>query len=106
MNDLQLEDIKRHPAWHGELDTANVTNLLEGSGVTAFILTQGSDRNSYLLSYAKAEDRSIFHVILKQDNKKMRWLSYNGATHTSKTLEGVICKAMHCPPEECLPFVR
>lgn len=96
------ENIEHHSAWHRNIDMTMASLLLIQKPPFSFILSPLPQKETYLLTYVR-EDSIITSTIF--NSIEGQWHYRNGDDHICSTLQDLICKAMHCHPEDCKPML-
>ncbi len=98
---LKASTIESHPAWHNRVDFNEINTLLEKTPPFTFILSSLDRKDTYLLSYVRA-DHVVSHVQFTRDGNKDAWCYTNGQDNEHTLLDEMIKNAMHCE-EDSIP---
>lgn len=96
------QEIVEHSACHGKMNMDMADKILKNKPAFSYVLRLLEVPDTYVLSYVK-KDSVIEHIVFRRKRSSCQWQYSNGFEHLCNTLSELVCKAMHCKPEECKP---
>ncbi len=99
------DQIKNHPAWHGNIPAREAENFVKGKGPFTYILRSGEKERSYFITFVQ-NDQLIKHQYFSLEYDRKGWYYRNGEVQgpleaIAEYINELVPIMMHCQAQDC-----